>query len=60
MAEVSDYIVAIDIGTSNVVTLVGERAEDGKIRIVSSSITPSGGMARGDVRNVEQIVASIE
>lgn len=60
MAEVSDYIVAIDIGTSNVVTLVGERSEDGKVRIVSSSVTPSGGMARGDVRNVEQIVASIE
>lgn len=60
MAEVSDYIVAIDIGTSNVVTLVGERSNDGKVRIVSSAVTPSGGMARGDVRNVEQIVASVE
>lgn len=60
MAEVTNYIVAMDIGTSNVVTLVGEKMEGGKIHIVSSSITPSAGIARGDVRNVEQIVSSIE
>ncbi len=59
MAEGVNHIVAIDIGTSNIVTLVGERAEQGKLRIVGSAITPSVGMARGDVRNVEQIVASI-
>ena len=60
MAEGVNHIVAIDIGTSNIVTLVGERAEHGKIRIISSAITPSAGMARGDVRNVEQIVSSID
>ncbi|MFI3314452.1 MAG: cell division protein FtsA [Rikenellaceae bacterium] len=58
--EITDYIVAMDIGTSNIVTLVGERAENGKIRIVSSSIVPSMGIARGDVRNVEQVIASVE
>ncbi|MFI3321879.1 MAG: cell division protein FtsA [Rikenellaceae bacterium] len=60
MAEILDFIVAMDIGTTNIVTLVGERNNDGKIKIIDSTITPSKGIARGDVRNVEHIVDSIK
>ena len=60
MEKEANYIVAIDMGTSNVVTLIGKKAEDGKISIVASSCVKSNGMARGDVKNTDQIVRSEE
>ena len=60
MEKEANYIVAIDMGTSNVVTLIGKKAEDGKISIVASSCVKSNGMARGDVKNTDQIVNAVK
>lgn len=59
MEKDPNYIVAIDMGTSKVVALVGERSEDGKISIVASSCVSATGITRGDVKNIEQIVRSV-
>ena len=34
--ENGDYVVAIDLGTNTVATVVGTRAEGGKVRIVEA------------------------
>jgi cell division protein FtsA len=57
-------IVAIDVGTTKIATLVGESAEGGSLRIVGVGVAPSRGIKRGVVVNVaeatEAISASIE
>lgn len=57
--EVKDYIVAIDLGTTNVVTLVGHKnGED--IEVLASSVAPSEGIIRGDIKNMELITKSLK
>lgn len=56
------YIVAIDVGTSNVITLIGKKADDGKLEIVAKSIveTEPEWMIHGIVRNIDKIVGLVE
>ncbi len=57
----NDYVVAIDFGTSQVVTLVGKKADKGKIEIVASAVGDSmGGMARGEIKNSEHISKAVK
>ncbi len=58
--EKRNYIVAIDLGSSNVSIVVGYRDEEGKIQIVDSAVKPSEGMARGEIKNIEQVAKSIK
>ena len=51
--ENGDYVVAIDLGTNTVATVVGTRAEGGKVRIVDCEVSPMEGMDRGGIKNVE-------
>lgn len=53
-------IVALDIGTSKVVCLVGEVSPDGSIDIVGIGSHPSRGLKRGVVVNIESTVQSIQ
>ncbi|HLF29168.1 MAG TPA: cell division protein FtsA [Anaerolineae bacterium] len=57
-------IVGIDVGTTKICTLVGESGADGTLRIVGVGVSPSRGIKRGVVVNVneatEAISASIE
>nr|WP_239995773.1 cell division protein FtsA [Nitrincola tibetensis] len=53
-------VVALDIGTSKVVCLVGEVCADGSIEIVGVGSQPSRGMKRGVVVNIESTVAAIQ
>lgn len=57
-------IACIDIGTTKICTLVGERDGDGNLRILGVGIAPSKGIRRGMVVNVAEtaqaIAASIE
>lgn len=53
-------IVALDIGTSKVVCLVGEVCADGGIEIVGVGSQPSHGMKRGVVVNIESTVSAIQ
>jgi cell division protein FtsA len=55
-----DLMVGIDIGTSKVVTLVGEVTDDNKLNIVGLGSHPSQGLKRGVVVNVESTVQSIQ
>jgi cell division protein FtsA len=55
-----NMIVGLDIGTSKVVALVGEVAEDGGIEIVGIGSHPSKGLKKGVVINIESTVQSIQ
>jgi cell division protein FtsA len=55
-----DLLVGIDIGTSKVVTLVGETGTDGKVNIIGFGSHPSQGLKRGVVVNIESTVQSIQ
>lgn len=52
-------IVGIDVGTTKVVTLVGESGPDDQVNILGVGLTPSKGMKKGIVVNVEDAVTSI-
>jgi len=55
-----DLLVGIDIGTSKVVTLVGELAADGRLNVIGYGSHPSQGLKRGVVVNIESTVQSIQ
>ncbi len=55
-----DLLVGIDIGTSKVVTLVGEMNSDGKLNVIGFGSHPSQGLKRGVVVNIESTVQSIQ
>lgn len=55
-----DLLVGIDIGTSKVVTLVGEMTIDGKLNVIGFGSHPSQGLKRGVVVNIESTVQSIQ
>ncbi|GBD09219.1 Cell division protein FtsA [Candidatus Thermoflexus japonica] len=57
-------LVAMDIGTSKICTLVGEADEAGMLRILGVGVVPARGIRRGVVVNIaeatEAIAASVE
>lgn len=55
-----EYIAAIDLGSKNIVTVVGLKDKDSNIEIIGTSITPSEGMENGTIRNVESMAISIK
>lgn len=55
-----DFIAGIDIGTSKVVTIVGEVLDDGSLSIVGLGSHQSQGLKRGVVVNIESTVQSIQ
>ena len=60
MEQHNNMIVALDIGTSKVVALVGEVGSDGTIEVVGIGSHPSRGMKKGVVINIESTVLSIQ
>lgn len=55
-----ELLVSIDIGTSKVVTLVGELTSDGELQIIGYGSHPSQGLKKGVVVNIESTVKSIQ
>lgn len=55
----SDIIVGLDIGTTKIACIVGQRNEYGKIEILGYGKAPSIGVSRGVVANIEKTVQSI-
>ena len=53
-------LVGIDIGTSKVVTIVGEVSPSGVVHIIGIGSSPSRGLKRGVVVNIESTVHSIQ
>ena len=60
MSSKTDFVAAIDIGTTKIVAIVGKKKENGKIEILGMSTTPSKGVKRGIVLNIEEAVGSIQ
>ena len=55
-----NMIVALDIGTSKVVAIVGAISPNGDIEIIGTGMHASGGLKKGVVVNIEATVNSIE
>jgi len=55
-----DMIVALDIGTSKVVAMVGEINESGRLEVVGIGSSPSRGLKKGVVVNIESTIQSIQ
>jgi cell division protein FtsA len=54
------YIAAIDLGTTKVVTLVGEQTSTGKFHVIAHSEAPSQGVTRGEVLNIQDVVNAVK
>ena len=52
-------VVGIDVGTTKVVTLIGEVLVDGRVEVIGVGITPSRGLRKGIVVNVDEAVEAI-
>lgn len=56
--EKNGYIVAIDLGTSNVVMAVGERSPEG-LRVASLVSMPCQGVNAGQIENIKSVTQAI-
>jgi len=56
----SGVIVGLDIGTTKIAVIVGQKNEFGKIEIIGYGTVPSIGVKRGVVSNIENTVQSIK
>ncbi|MBR4155931.1 MAG: cell division protein FtsA [Bacteroidales bacterium] len=54
------YIVGLDIGTTKIACIVGEKKPNGKIEILGYGKTDSTGVKRGMVINIEETVGAIK
>jgi cell division protein FtsA len=59
MPTPSSLIAGLDIGTSSIKVVVGERKSDGRIDIVGVGSCPSRGLRKGVVINIEGTVSAI-
>ncbi|MEE4184739.1 MAG: cell division protein FtsA [Gammaproteobacteria bacterium] len=55
-----ELVVALDIGTSKIVAIVGEVQEDGELEVIGFGSHPSRGLKKGVVNNIEATVSSIQ
>ena len=55
-----NMVVALDIGTSKIVALIGQINEDGGVEIVGIGKHPSRGMKKGVVVNIDSTIESIQ
>jgi len=53
-------IVSLDVGTSKVTTLIGEILPDGELSVIGVGVTPSRGMDKGGVNDLNLVVQSIQ
>lgn len=60
MAKPQQPLVGIDIGSSKVAVLVGQRAEKGAVEIVGKGQAPNRGTRKGNIVNVEATVEALK
>jgi len=60
MATKEKIVAAVDIGTTKIVSLVGRLNEQGKLEVLGINQTPSKGVKRGVVLNIEETVNAIQ
>jgi cell division protein FtsA len=54
------YVVALDIGTSKVCTLVGEITDRGQLEIIGKGTAPMKGTRRGNIINLDQAIEAVK
>ncbi len=54
------FIAGLDIGTSKICAIIGQRNENGQIEIIGAGIVPSTGLRKGVVVNLDKTIRSIE
>lgn len=54
-----NLVVGLDIGTATVSALVGEVLPDGQINIIGAGTSPSRGMDKGGVNDLESVITSV-
>ena len=59
MRQKSNYVAAIDIGTTKIVSLIGKVNENFRLEVLGMSKTVSKGVKRGVVLNIEETVTAI-
>ncbi len=57
--DAPEIVVGLDIGTTKIACIVGRKTENGKIEILGMGKSPSVGVTRGVVSNIEKTVHSI-
>ena len=56
-----DYtIAAIDVGSSKICTLVAETTQDEGLRVLGVGVTPSRGVKKGMVDNIQEATEAID
>src|SRR5688572_32821762 len=60
MPKPEQYIVGIDIGSSKVGVLIGQRGDKGAIEVVGKGQAPNRGTRRGNIVNVEATVEALK
>ncbi len=60
MAQDKNLIVGLDIGTSKIVAIVGEVADDNSVEIIGLGQHPSRGLKKGVVVNIDSTVHAIQ
>ena len=58
--EQANYAVGLDIGTTKIVAMIGQKNEYGKIKILGIGKSKSLGVHRGVVNNITQTIQSIQ
>jgi cell division protein FtsA len=58
--EYKDLVVALDIGTAKVMVVVAEVLQNGELRLAGLGVSPTHGLKRGVVVNIDATVQSIQ
>ncbi|MDR2836933.1 MAG: cell division protein FtsA [Bacteroidales bacterium] len=56
----NSLIAALDVGTTKIAAIVGQKDENNKIKIINFASNPSKGIARGNVENINEVITSIK
>lgn len=60
MAKSRKTVAAIDVGTTKIVVVAGQRSADGKVEIQGVGTAPSAGVRRGVVLNIEEVSRAVD
>ena len=60
LLHMGHIITAIDIGTTAISAIVAEKQKDGGIRVLGVAQSPTFGMRKGTVADIDEVVASLK
>ncbi|MCK4436598.1 cell division protein FtsA [bacterium] len=55
-----EFVIGLDIGTTKICAMIGRHNEDGDVEITGTGVTPSKGLRKGVVVNLESTIDSVE